>query len=57
MSGMKGTKDGQTPAKEGYGQSAGEGSTENYTRTEQDGENRLLTEGEFNDRSRMMGNE
>lgn len=54
---MKGTKDGQTPSKEGYGQDAGVGSTDKYTNTEQDGENRLLTESEFNNRERMMDNE
>jgi hypothetical protein len=31
----------QVPVAEGYGQGAGNGSTENYKKTEQDGENKL----------------
>lgn len=54
---MKGTKDGQTPAAEGYGQGAGVGPVPTETKREQDGENRLLTEDQFNNRERMMGNE
>lgn len=55
---MKGSKDGQTPAKEGYGQdSGGLSKTKTYERREQDGENRLLTEGDFMNRERLADNE
>lgn len=51
-------KSNQVPVKEGYGQSAGEGSSSPQSnKSEQDGQNKLLKESEFNDRERMAGNE
>ncbi len=59
MSRVKGEalKDGQVPAKDGYGQDAGVGRDQQYTATEQDGENRLAPADVINDRTRVMDNE
>lgn len=54
---MKGTKDGQTPAKEGYGQDAGVGKDKDWGASEQDGQNRLGPADVLYDRERVSGNE
>lgn len=57
-SGMKGVDSSyQHPKAEGYGQKAGVGKDKDYTKSEQDGENRLLRESDFMNRDRLAGNE